>query len=125
VAWSRDLLSPRLQRAFDRLSVFEGSFDADQAGPGIGAPGEGSDPPSLDPLDDLAELAGQSLIERFPAEAGVRFRMLQTLQTVAAQGLAPDGDETDTRRRHAEAFLALALVAKEHESTHDRAVWID
>ena len=105
VAWSHDLLSPRLQRAFDRLSVFEGSFDADQAGPVMRDPDDGSPGASLDPLDDLAELAGQSLIERFPADAGVRFRMLQTIQAVAAQGLATDGDEADTRRRHAEAFL--------------------
>ena len=125
VAWSHDLLSPRLQRAFDRLSVFEGSFDADQAGPVMADPDEGSPGASLDPLDDLAELAGQSLIERFPADAGVRFRMLQTIQAVAAQGLAADGDEADTRRRHAESFLALALAAQEHESTHDRAVWIN
>ena len=51
--------------------------------------------------------------------------MLQTIQGVAAQVLAADGDEADTRRRHAEAFLALALAAREHESTHDRAVWIE
>src|SRR4029079_1601480 len=57
--------------------------------------------------------------------AGIRFRMLQTIQAVAARGLADNGDEVDARRRHAEAFLALAVAAREHEASHDRAAWID
>jgi predicted ATPase/class 3 adenylate cyclase len=121
VAWSHDLLTPGLQRRLHRLSVFEGSFDADQAGP-ITADGEESVTAAL---DDLVELVDQSLIERDPSNAGIRFRLLRTIQSVAAARLADDGDEQAVRRRHAEAFLALALKAREHEATVDRGEWID
>src|SRR4029450_4599524 len=107
---------------FHSASVFEGSFDVEQAAPASRDADEAS---TDDPLDDLAELAGQSLIERFPASVGVRFRMLQTIQGVAARGLAAAGGGGGGRRRHAEAVLALARAAQEHEASHDRGVWID
>jgi predicted ATPase len=121
VTWSHDLLLPRLQRRLHRLAVFEGSFDIDQAGLVTG--GEGVDP-GLDVLDDLAELSDQSLIERDPSTSGIRFRLLRTIRGVAADRLASDGDEADVRRRHAEAFLALARLSKEHDASRDRGEWI-
>ena len=123
VAWSHDLLSPPLQRAFHRLSVFEGSFDAEKAGPVMrdpaGSPGASSIPSTTSPTSPARASSSD-----FPAEAGVRFRMLQTIQAVAAQGLAADGDEANTPATPRGAFLDLALAARVHEATHDRAVWI-
>ena len=65
-----------------------------------------------DRLDDLLELADQSLIVAAPTVPGrTRFRMLRTIQSFALNRLAADGLETDVRRRHAEAYLALATQA--------------
>jgi predicted ATPase len=123
VGWSHDLLSPPVQRLLHRLSAFEGSFDFDQAKLVAAAP---ADSETVDVLDGLAELADQSLVERDPSTtSGIRFRLLETIRSFAAARLAEDGGELETRRRHAEAYLALALEAKGHESTWERGRWFD
>jgi predicted ATPase/class 3 adenylate cyclase len=127
VAWSHDLLPAALQPRFHRLTVFEGGFDLDQAGPVMGSPEGGPDGGAIhgDVLDDLARLADENLIARDASAIGARFRMLRTIQSFAASRLVADGDEDATRRRHAEAFLALAVEAQRHESDASRAAWLD
>jgi tetratricopeptide (TPR) repeat protein len=117
VAWSHDLLDPRLQRVLHRLSVFDGTFALEEAASVVGDDG--------DVLDDLATLVDQSLVERDPTRPELRFRLLQTIQAFAAARLDAAGATQDTRRRHAEAFLALAVEAKRHEFTTEQGAWID
>ncbi|HYC07788.1 MAG TPA: tetratricopeptide repeat protein, partial [Candidatus Binatia bacterium] len=127
VAWSHDLLPFALQTRFHRLAVFEGGFDLDQAamvlmGPadeGAGAMPEG------DVLDDIARLVEENLLTRDPVALGTRFRLLETIRAFAAGRLAADGDETAVRRRHAEAFLDLALEGQRAEGTAAYPAWID
>jgi predicted ATPase len=105
VAWSHDLLEPRLQRLLQELAVFDGSFDIEQ----VDAMGAADDDAS-DRLDDVLELADRSLVVPVSDPGGrARFRLLRTIQTYALGRLAIDGDESATRRRHAEAFLALLV----------------
>ena len=87
VAWSHDLLDADRQDLLHRLGVFEGGFDLEQvdAVAGPSAPGG-------DRLDDLLELADQSLIVAVPTTRGrARFRMLRTIQSFALDRLAGDG----------------------------------
>jgi predicted ATPase/class 3 adenylate cyclase len=119
VAWSHDLLDPRLQRRLRRFSVFEGGADIEQAQPVL------ADDPADDVLDDLAVLAERSLVERDPSPLGIRFRMLRTIQTFAAARLAEDGEAEAIHERHAEAFLALAREAQSHEGSEAQSAWID
>jgi hypothetical protein len=65
------------------------------------------------------------MLARDPASAGARFRLLETIRAFAAGRLAADGDEATIRRRHAEAFLHLALEAKRAEGTAAYPAWID
>jgi len=124
VAWSHDLLSLPNQRLLHRLSVFEGSFDVDQArSVAVGPEDEAG--PAVDALDGLAELADRSLVERDPSGTGIRFRLLETIRSFAAARLAEDGDELDVRSRHAEAYLAFAIEAKQHEAGWERGSWFD
>ena len=122
VAWSHDLLEPRLQRRLQCLSVFEGGFDAEQAGvvtyDAVG--------PDADVLDDLAELSEWSLVVPM-SEAGSRprFRMLQTIQSFALGRLIAAGHEAEVRRRHADAYLELIVLAEGHLSTFGHATWLD
>ncbi|MFI5225857.1 MAG: ATP-binding protein [Candidatus Limnocylindrales bacterium] len=125
VAWSHDLLPADLQARFHRLAVFEGGFDVEQAGPVTRDPDAAATDEDGDILDDLARLADENLIARDPSTVGVRFRLLRTIQSFATARLVGDGDEPAVRRRHADAFLALAREAQRHESDADRAVWLD
>jgi predicted ATPase/class 3 adenylate cyclase len=120
VSWSHDLLTPDLQRALHRVSVFDGGADAEQ----IDAVLSGADG-AVDTFDALAELVDRSLLERDPSPVGVRFRMLRTIQAVAAARLVSDGDEDAVRRRHARAFLELSRLAKQDEGTLAQVPWVE
>jgi predicted ATPase/class 3 adenylate cyclase len=122
VAWSHDLLPAELQIRLHRLAVFEGGFDVAQAEiVTVDAPGvTGSDF-----LDELAQLHDQSLVARDASAAGVRFRLLRTIQTFAIARLTADGDEPSVRRRHALAYLALAEEAERHDGRAGSAEWLE
>lgn len=121
VTWSHDLLQPSLQTVLHDLAVFDGGFDVAQAveviGPDRAAAG--------DPLDDLLELAEHSLLTRDrPEGQDIRFRLLRTVGDVALTRLRASGRETEVRRRHAEAYLALAREAGRHHATLRQATWM-
>jgi predicted ATPase/class 3 adenylate cyclase len=125
IAWSYELLSSDRQQLLRELAVFDGGFDLEQVA------GVARMPAGDDPLDALLELADHSLIHRSEATghrlgaAGIRFRMLETIRTFALRQLAATGEEAETRRRHAEAMLALAETAARYFLGPDQAVWLD
>ena len=91
VAWSHDLLEPRLQRLLHELAVFDGSFDVEQVDAMSASAGD-----ATDRLDDVLELADRSLVVPVSDPGGrARFRLLRTIQTYALGRLAIDGDESD------------------------------
>ena len=51
--------------------------------------------------------------------------MLRTIQSFALDRLAADGIETDVRRRHAEAYLALATQVSHQLNTSRHGEWLD
>jgi len=121
VAWSHDLLTPDLQALLHRLGVFEGGFDLEQVDAVAGPPAAGGER-----LDELMELADHSLIVATPTVPGrARFRMLRTIQSFALDRLAVEGRETEIRRGHAEAYLALASQAAPHLGTSRNGQWLD
>jgi predicted ATPase/class 3 adenylate cyclase len=131
IGWSYDLLSPQHQWLLDRLSVFDGGFDAEQAGAVAATP---ADPTPVDVLDGLMSLADQSLVirdshpraEAMPGNAtGVRVRLLNTIQAFAAGRLAAGGEERPARRRHALAYLDLAEAAARNLPGPDQPRWLD
>ena len=104
-----------------RLGVFEGGFDLEQVDAVVGPSKTGGDH-----LDALLELADQSLIVAAPTRAArARFRMLRTIQSFALDRLAHDGIEADVRRRHAEAYLALATQVSHQLNTSRHSEWLD
>jgi predicted ATPase/class 3 adenylate cyclase len=126
IAWSYELLREDQQRLLRQLAVFEAGFDVDQA-----EQVAGDIPSTADVLDGLIELANQSLLTRAVVDdtgarlGGLRFRMLETIRTFALRELADAGEETDARRRHAAAFLALAEDAARHTMGSDQPMWLD
>ncbi|GHH21078.1 ATP-binding protein [Streptomyces lanatus] len=103
VGWSHELCTPEERLLWARLSVFAGRFDLDAveyvcAGQGLHAD---------DVLDVLSELLAQSVLAREETEAGVRYRMLDTIRAYGAEWLTAMGDAARLRRRHRDWYLGL------------------
>ena len=94
IEWSHDLLDEESKRLFARLSVFLGSFP-------LGAAEEVCDAD----LDAVAALVDLSLLKPIAED---RFLMLETIREYAAEKLEASGEADELRRRHADAFRALA-----------------
>jgi predicted ATPase/class 3 adenylate cyclase len=118
IAWSYDLLEPPVRRLFERLSVFSGGFDLTCAETVAGDASE----LGVDPLDGLAALVDHSLLGSGEAGGEPRFTFLEPIREFAAERLAETGDTGEVRRRHATAYLALAVaVAPELSGDRQRA----
>ncbi len=100
--WSYDLLSDQERRVLGELSVFTGTFGLVQ----VAEVCSGGD--QVVALEVVDRLAGKSLIAAEPAEAGTRYRLLNTVRYYAADRLAEAGGTDAARHRHAAAFLGLA-----------------
>jgi predicted ATPase/DNA-binding NarL/FixJ family response regulator len=144
IAWSYDLLDAEEQRLFRRLAVFAGGWmvevaaavDGEEAtGNGERATGESgalSVPRSSlpvaadDALDLLTRLVDKSLVQaETQADGEVRFRMLETIREYALEQLAVSGELDETRRRHAEYYLALVERAEPELTGAQQAAWLD
>ena len=100
VEWSIGLLDAEEQRMLATLSVFVDGWTIDAATRVAGL----SDDRTLDLLDALA---GQSLVHVEATDAGPRFRMLVSVQELAAERLAAGPDRAGVEERHARHFGAL------------------
>jgi predicted ATPase/DNA-binding CsgD family transcriptional regulator len=101
IAWSYDLLSSEERTLLRRMAVFAGGCTLEAADLVSGA--------SLDTFHLVASLVDRSLLWRMDDGTGEpRFRMLETIREFAWEQLAANGEEEETRRRHARWCLALA-----------------
>jgi predicted ATPase/class 3 adenylate cyclase len=92
IEWSLDLLSPKEQRLFARLSIFAGGCTLEAAEEVCDAE-----------LDTLQSLVDKSLL-RHTQE---RFWMLETIRELAAERVEESGEAEELRKKHAAYFLAL------------------
>ena len=106
VEWSYQLLSTEERLVFARLSVFQDSFDLDDA-TAVTA-GDGITPERVPTL--VWALVDQSLVSPQRGEPG-RYSMLDTLRRAALQRLVAEGADSQLRGRHAELVLIRAAEA--------------
>ncbi|WP_431899901.1 BTAD domain-containing putative transcriptional regulator [Nonomuraea sp. bgisy101] len=94
--WSYDLLAPAEQALFQRLSVFNGSFD-------LGAAEAVTDEAStlLDVDGILGVLVERSMVDVESGPFGRRFRLLETMRQFAAEQLRDHGQTDPVAERHA------------------------
>lgn len=111
IAWSYDLLDPRLQTVFAALAVFAGGADADTAVAVTGAS-----------TAELDQLVSSSLLRHSHG----RYSMLETLREFATARLDVSGAGAEARRQHADWFLALAQEGDSVLRAGDAdGVWLD
>ena len=111
VQWSVELLDDAERRAFRRLAVFSGGFDAAAAR-------------AVSDADDatLASLASKSLI----VAGGERFSLLETIREHAQEQLEAAGELPEVADRHARFFLDVAERADEHLARAEaQAEWLE
>jgi len=123
IDWSYDLLTPAEQAVFERLSVFAGSFSLDAAEAVCAC----SVHPAEDALDVLGRLLDKSLVMSLTAGSGARSRyaLLETLRAYSWEKLTARGDETSTRRAHADHYLYLAELAAAEGEGSEQAIWLE
>jgi predicted ATPase/class 3 adenylate cyclase len=114
IAWSYELLDEDEQQLFRGLSVFPAgcSYEAAEA------------VCEAEP-DMLQSLIDKSLVRRRDTEDGPRYWMLETIREYAAEQLQGAADAAEIRRRHADAYLALAEAAYPHLRGGDQGLWLD
>jgi predicted ATPase/class 3 adenylate cyclase len=110
VDWSYQLLTPSLQTAFERLSVFAGGFSLDSADAVLtgGVAGGAST------LDVIASLVARSLVVADTAGDVARYRLLEPVRQCAAEKQqGREGGSSEPRRRLLEYLVGVAEVAEE------------
>jgi predicted ATPase len=124
IDWSYELLPTAEQSLFGQLSVFVGGFGLAQAAQVCCG---GDEAAAFDLVD---QLASKSLVAADTAGGQTRYRLPETIRHYAAARLAEKPDAAAARRRHAEAFLALAereedlaVLAREHDNFRAALGW--
>lgn len=116
VAWSYQLLTRLDQNVLSRVCTFHRSFSATDALAVVAYEGVAA----VDVAGALGRLAQQSLIEPKAAEAGMRYRILETVRQFGVEQLRTASDNAASQR-HLE-WCALAVA--ELEGGEDGSTWI-
>jgi len=109
VGWSHDLLGPREQALFRRLSVFAGGWSLDAITSVAGSAGD-----TGDPLSGISALVDQSLVVLERNRPDARYDMLDVVREYATARLSDAGETDEVERRHALHYLVQAEAAEPH-----------
>jgi predicted ATPase/DNA-binding CsgD family transcriptional regulator len=119
--WSYELLEADERELFGRLSVFAGGFTL-EAAEAVGAGGQIEE---IEILDLLTRLVDKSLVLVAEHSGEARYRLLEPVSQYAREKLREPGEESATRVRHAEHYLALAEEAEPELSGPREGEWLE
>ncbi|MGH2616870.1 MAG: ATP-binding protein, partial [Thermomicrobiales bacterium] len=124
IAWSYDLLSPREQVLFRRLSVFAGGWSLEATEEIASIDG---DTTAIDAVDTLAALIDQNLVQtrHVPDGDALRYSMLETIREFAAEQLTDSGEGPAVRDSHVDWMARLAADASRGFFGPDEILWLD
>ena len=122
ISWSHDLLSEDEQAIFRRLAVFVGGWDAEIAQKVV----DPTDGLGILVVDGLEALADKSMVRVRQTDHGEpRFDRHTLLREFALDRLDASGERSDCERRHALAFLDLAVTAGPYLVGPEVDRWMD
>ena len=107
IDWSYDLLGDTEREALNRMSVFAGGVDLAAAEAVV----SGGTLDELDVADVLSQLVDKSLVVVDEDDAGVRYRLLESIRQYAQERLEAGGEAAEVRRHHADFYVARAEAA--------------
>jgi predicted ATPase/class 3 adenylate cyclase len=124
IAWSHDLLAPEERVLFRRLSVFVGGWTLEGAEAVSAVTAERT----IDPIETLAGIADQSLVDELPPPSAAvdepRFGMLETIREFATEQLAASGEMVPIERTFEEFLLRRAEAAEEGLHGPNHLLWL-
>ena len=125
IAWSHDLLEESEKVLFSQLSVFVGGFTLKGAEAVCNVDGD----VEIDILEGVSSLVDKSLLKQEASQIRdvdePRFLMLETIREYGLESLREGEEEEETRRNHANFFLALVEEAEPKFQGSDQVVWLD
>ncbi len=121
VDWSHQLLTAPERVLFRRLSVFRGGWTLEAATAVVADQLLNADAV----LDLLAALVDRSLVVAETAQAGGRFRMLETLRQYAAEQADKAGETARLAAAHARYCTALAETGQARLRGPEQSRWLD
>jgi predicted ATPase/class 3 adenylate cyclase len=122
IEWSHALLEESERVLFARLAVFSGGRTLEAIEAVCDAKGD----LAVDTLDGVSSLLDKSLLRQEEGPEGEpRFVMLETIHEFAREKLQASGEAEETRRLHAEYFLALAEEAEPELSGADQLACLE
>jgi predicted ATPase/class 3 adenylate cyclase len=122
IEWSHALLDESERVLFARLAVFSGGRTLEAIEAVCDAKGD----LPVDTLDGVSSLLDKSLLRQEEGPEGEpRFVMLETIHEYARERLEASGEAEQTRRLHAEYFLALAEEAEPELSEADQLACLE
>lgn len=124
ISWSYELLGPKEQAIFRRLSIFRSGCTLEAAEKVLGTSGDLGD---LDILDGLAGLVDSSLLRRrMVAGSPPRFLMLATVREFGLEQLAAHGEEEATREAaYRSWYRELSYKAEPHSGPEGEIEWLE
>ena len=121
IDWSYDLLLPREQIFFQRLSVFVNGWTLEAAQ----AVASDEKIKSEAIVDLLAQLIKKSLVHTKEQQGTTRYQMLETIRQYACEKLRASGDSEATQDRHLAYFVRLAERAEPYLRGFEMVMWLD
>ena len=115
IEWSYRLLTPEIQRFFNRLSVFSGGWSVEAAHAVC---------EEQKAAEYVAQLCECSLVTAYHHEDDTRFSMLETLGGFAREQLTQE-EWAGLARRHAAYYVNLAENPGSRNSHFSQAEWLD
>jgi predicted ATPase/tRNA A-37 threonylcarbamoyl transferase component Bud32 len=120
IAWSYDLLDEEEKKLFNRLSVFLGGCDLEEAESVCNSKND----LDLDILDGVTSLVDKSLLRhKEDKDTEGRFSMLQTIREFGLGQLAESGELDALREQHLTFYLGLAEEAELELTGASQASW--
>ncbi|MDF5758116.1 ATPase [Spongiactinospora sp. TRM90649] len=120
IGWSHEICEPAERLLWARLSIFSGDFELDAARAVC------HDEVSL-PEDQIMDLVGglveKSVLLSHNQNAGVRYRLIDTLRDYGEEWLKKLGQMEDMRQRHRDYYLRLAKTGEHAWSGRRQLYW--